>query len=172
MILIGLGASLPFCGRSPQENIARAANALHRLGEVTDRSRLYVSPAWPDPTDPAFVNAVIALRTGLGPEPLLAALNAIEAAFGRRRTKKYGPRTLDLDLLDYDGLIRTGEEGEGALILPHPGIAMREFVLRPLSDVEPEWRHPLTGESAESLLAKVEKPEVIPIDAGWEAPAA
>ena len=111
------------------------------------------------------------LHEELSVDAVLAG-DAIEAAFGRRRTKKYGPRTLDLDLLDYDGLIRTGEEGEGALILPHPGIAMREFVLRPLSDVEPEWRHPLTGESAESLLAKVEKPEVTPIDAGWAPPAA
>lgn len=164
MILIGLGSSLPFCGRAPQELAARAIVALSGLGKISAASRLYTSPAWPDPTDPPFVNAVVRLETGLAPEALLAALNAIEAAFGRVRGRKYGPRTLDLDLLDYNGRVRAAD-ADSPLILPHPAIAGRDFVLSPLAEIAPDWRHPVSGESAEALLARLETRAARPIAA-------
>lgn len=155
---------MPFCGRPPQEILLTVIAALGRIGRLGAVSRLYASPAWPDPADPPFVNAVAALETGLSPAALLTALHAIEAGFGRRRTREYGPRTLDLDLLDYDGLVRTAD-ASSALVLPHPGIGLRDFVLRPLAEVAPRWIHPVTGESVERLLSRLEKLTAEPLPA-------
>lgn len=154
MILIGLGSSLSFAGRSPGEIILCASASIARFGLVRAVSRLYTSAAWPDPNDPPFVNACIAVETALGPTAFLATLQAVEAGFGRRRGRRYGPRTLDLDLLDYDGRVHV-DAGPPPLELPHPALAARKFVLAPLQDVAPKWRHPVTGESVSALLAGV-----------------
>ncbi len=114
-------------------------------------SSLYETPAWPDPADPPFVNAAAAIETDMRPEALLAALHAIEAGFGRRRSERNAPRTLDLDLLAYHDIVQ-GEDEQG-LVLPHPRLANRAFVLAPLAEIAPDWRHPVTGETAEALLA-------------------
>lgn len=142
---------MSFCRKSSADIITAAVNALEKFATVTARSRLYQSPAWPDPTDPPFVNAVARLETSLGPDALLASLHAVEAGFGRRRSQKNAPRTLDLDILDYDGL-RLTPSGASSLILPHPAIAERDFVLAPLAEVAPDWRHPISGETACELL--------------------
>jgi 2-amino-4-hydroxy-6-hydroxymethyldihydropteridine diphosphokinase len=96
------------------------------------------------------VNAVAAVGTRLAPEQLLATLHEVEAAFGRRRSLANAPRTLDLDLLDYDGRVE-----EGAPQLPHPRIETRAFVLVPLREVAPDWRHPLSGCSVSELIARL-----------------
>jgi len=154
MILIALGSNLPFCGLSPADIITSALRALENFSTVARRSRLYESPAWPDPADPPFVNAVACLESGLGPEALLAALHGVEAGFGRRRPAPNAPRTLDLDLLDYRGLSRP-VGGTGDVVLPHPRLASRDFVLRPLAEVAPGWRHPLSGDAVETLLTRL-----------------
>jgi 2-amino-4-hydroxy-6-hydroxymethyldihydropteridine diphosphokinase len=117
-------------------------------------SSLYESPAWPDPSDPPFVNAVAEIETDMGPEALLAALHAIEAGFGRRRSLRNAPRTLDLDLLAYHDEVRAG--AGGGLVLPHPRIAERAFVLVPLAEIAPGWLCPVTGETALDLQKGVE----------------
>jgi len=120
---------------------------------VTASSRLYASPAWPDPSDPAFVNAVAAISTGLSPLALLETLQAIEAGFGRRRKgETNGPRTMDLDIIDYKGIIRK-PDALSPLELPHPRAHERDFVLAPLAEAAPGWTHPVTGRSVEALLA-------------------
>lgn len=152
MILIGAGSSLSFCGQNPAGILEAAARAVGRLGALTGTSPFYASDAWPDPADPPFTNACFALETSLSPQALLAALLAIEAGFGRRRRRQNGPRTLDLDLLDYGGLILARDDPP-ALALPHPRLADRRFVLAPLRDLAPGWRHPATGASVDDLLA-------------------
>ena len=149
MILIALGSSLPFSGLDSQEIVLRAFSALDRIARLKRRSRLFETPAWPDPADPPFVNAVAAIETGLSPEGLLAALHAVEAGFGRRRSERNAPRTLDLDLLAYGAERRSGD----GLVLPHPRLSERAFVLAPLADVAPGWRHPATGRTAAEMLA-------------------
>lgn len=104
----------------------------------------------PASDQPWFVNGVAAVRTGLDPEALLAALLAAEAEIGRVRQARNAPRGIDLDLLDNDGLVR---EAPG-LILPHPRMAVRAFVLAPLADIAPDWRHPVSGEGVTVLLAR------------------
>lgn len=149
MIFIAAGSSLPFNRIDSQQLVLDAFFALGRLVCIKRVSALYETPAWPDPSDPPFVNAVAAVETGLTPEALLEALHAIEAGFGRKRDERNAPRTLDLDLLAYGRLSQTDEAG---LTLPHPRMESREFVLAPLCDIAPDWRHPVTGRTAQELL--------------------
>lgn len=149
MILIAAGSSLPFNRIDSQQLVLDAFFALGRLTSIKCVSALFETPAWPDPSDPPFVNAVAAIETELSPRALLEALHAIEAAFGRKRGQQNAPRTLDLDLLAYGRLRQTDPSG---LILPHPRMESREFVLAPLCDIAPDWRHPVTGRTARELL--------------------
>lgn len=150
MILIGLGANLPSDAGPPADTLKRALGELERHGvEIRRVSFFYKTPAWPDPADPAFVNAVAAVQTRLQPVELLMLLHGVETALGRLRSAPNAPRTLDLDLLDYDGQALDTPR----LVLPHPRVAARSFVLVPLRDVAPDWRHPVTGQGVEELLA-------------------
>ncbi len=110
-------------------------------------SRLFQTPAWPDPSDPDFVNAVAAVRTDLDPAALMAQLAATEDAFGRVRSARNAPRTLDLDIIDYAGRVE-----QGPPTLPHPRADGRAFVLLPLADVAPDWRHPQSGKTVSELI--------------------
>jgi 2-amino-4-hydroxy-6-hydroxymethyldihydropteridine diphosphokinase len=114
-------------------------------------SRWYRTAPVPAADQPWFVNAVVEVATRLNARDLLAVLHAVEQDFGRVRSVPNAPRIVDLDLLDYRGEISTG--GEGAPILPHPRLQQRAFVLRPLADLEPQWRHPVSGRTIATLLA-------------------
>jgi 2-amino-4-hydroxy-6-hydroxymethyldihydropteridine diphosphokinase len=109
--------------------------------DVVARSSWWASQAWPDPTDPPFLNGVVIVRTDHGPHDLMQTLGRIEDVFGRRRTTRNAPRTLDLDLIAYGR-----EQGDcDGLILPHPRAAERLFVMGPLAEIAPEWVHPAGG---------------------------
>ena len=152
MILLGLGGNLPSAVGPPDATIAAAIEALATEGvQTTKRSRLYRSAPVPVSDQPWFVNAVIAVTTGLAPRELIALLHRVEARFGRERREPNGARTLDLDLLAYDE--RTQPGGNGEPILPHPRLAQRAFVLLPLAEVAPDWRHPVIGDTVERLIA-------------------
>lgn len=154
MILIALGANQNSPAGPPAATFRAALDRLAAAGvETLALSRLYSSPAWPDPNDPPYTNAVALVRTDLSPAELLKTLHAVEAALGRERRTANAPRPLDLDLIDYDGRVETGP---AIPILPHPRVHERAFVLAPLLDIAPAWRHPVTGESAADLLKTVE----------------
>jgi 2-amino-4-hydroxy-6-hydroxymethyldihydropteridine diphosphokinase len=112
-------------------------------------SRLYRSPPMGPQDQPDYLNAVILLDTRLAALPLLHRMQSIELHFGRTRNgNHWGERTLDLDLIGHDDTqMRTHE-----LTLPHPGMRERMFVLQPLCDILPDWRHPVTGETARDML--------------------
>ena len=151
MIFVAVGSSLPFCGIDSQHIVLSAFSALRHIADVTMISPLYATPAWPNPDDPPFVNAVAGLNTAPPARELLAALLAIEAGFGRRRAQKNAPRTLDLDLIAYhDEIIATP-----TLSVPHPSMPEREFVLAPLVDIAPDWRHPALGLTASEMLSAI-----------------
>jgi 2-amino-4-hydroxy-6-hydroxymethyldihydropteridine diphosphokinase len=151
VILIGIGSNLAAAGfASPLETAAAGVARLAGDGvAVRRRSRWYMSQPVPQSDQPWYVNAVVAVETALAPLALLDALLAVEAGFGRRRSVPNAARTLDLDLLDYDGAQCIGER----LVLPHPRLHERRFVLAPLAEIAPRWRHPRSGKTAAELLA-------------------
>lgn len=152
MILIGLGANLahPRLG-APQATCEAALAALAAAGiGLCRRSRWYESAPMPPSDQPWYVNGVVAVEAGLAPAALLALLHRVEAALGRVRGEVNAARVIDLDLLDYAGLVRSGPEPP---ILPHLRIAERAFVLKPLAEIAPDWRHPVTGASVAALIA-------------------
>jgi len=152
MIYVALGANVPSSAGPPAVTLRRALEAMPRHGiQVLTVSPFYRSVAWPNPANPPFVNAVAEVKTRLLPGELLKALLAIEKGFGRVRQRSNEPRTLDLDLIDYGGLVSDAEQ----LMLPHPRMHERSFVLRPLADIAPAWRHPDTGEGVLTLLGNV-----------------
>jgi 2-amino-4-hydroxy-6-hydroxymethyldihydropteridine diphosphokinase len=146
--LIGLGANIPSEAGPPANTLNAALAALAKAEvEITAVSPFYETESWPDPADPRFLNAVAAIRTRLQPFALLTLLHEVETAFGRKRSVPNAARSLDLDLLDYAGTVL-----DGPVILPHPRIAQRRFVLEPLQAVAPDWRHPVSGQDVDSLL--------------------
>jgi 2-amino-4-hydroxy-6-hydroxymethyldihydropteridine diphosphokinase len=151
MILIALGANLPSAAGPPEETLKSALRWLAGQSiTIVKRSGFYRSEAWPDPSDPPFVNAVAEVKTALEPAALLAVLHKTEAEFGRRRSTPNAPRTLDLDLLDYEARIQ-----DGPPVLPHPRMETRPFVLLPLREVAPDWRHPVSGLGLDALIGKL-----------------
>ena len=155
MVLIGIGANLPGPdGRPPQETCRRAAAMLDGLPgcRLAGLSRWFAAAPVPASDQPDYVNAVamLTVRPGRAVDPaaLLARLMAIEAACGRRRGAANAARTLDLDIIAIDGLVRTATDP----ILPHPRAHLRAFVLAPLADVAPRWVHPLLGKTARQML--------------------
>jgi 2-amino-4-hydroxy-6-hydroxymethyldihydropteridine diphosphokinase len=154
MILLALGSNRPGLWGSPEETVREALARLDGSGIRLKRaSRLVVSAAFGVVDQPAFVNAVAEVETAFRPEALLERLHRIERLAGRRRTLRWGPRTLDLDLLDYHGLVRPSPHRP---VLPHPGIAERIFVLAPLAEVAPGWRHPVSRQTAVAMLRRLD----------------
>ncbi len=152
MILVALGANLPAAWGSPKQGIEAALRQFPTYGLRVDAvSRLYQTPAITPYAQPDFVNAVAAISTALTPSELLKQLHRIEADFGRVRGQRWAERTLDLDLIDYDGLVNPEISGNGP-VLPHPRAAERAFVLGPLADIAPDWRHPVLGTNVSQML--------------------
>jgi len=147
---IGLGANLPSPAGSPEATLAAAADRLPQLGRVVACSPLYSTAPVGFADQPRFFNAVVALETDLAPRELLEELLAIELEFGRDRSAglRNGPRTLDLDILLFGDLVLS----EHNLIVPHPRLAERAFVLAPLHDIAPGLRDPRTASTVGQLL--------------------
>jgi 2-amino-4-hydroxy-6-hydroxymethyldihydropteridine diphosphokinase len=150
-IYIGLGANLPSPEHgTPRATLDAAMRALEARGLViVARSPFYESEPVPVADQPWYLNAVIEIATDLAAAEVLALLHSVENDFGRVRGIRNEPRVLDLDLLDHRGTVRDGPESP---VLPHPRLADRAFVLLPLRDIAPGWRHPVTARSIAELL--------------------
>lgn len=146
--VVALGSDLPGDFPSVEALLEAAFSKLPDFGLlVIRRSSLWWSKAWPDPAQPSYLNAVAITRTAWSSGEAMQALLGLERAFGRVREKPNAPRTLDLDLIDHGGSVLT----RAGLVLPHPRAHERAFVMGPLAEVAPDWRHPVLGVSAARL---------------------
>jgi 2-amino-4-hydroxy-6-hydroxymethyldihydropteridine diphosphokinase len=151
MILVAIGANLPTVeGLPPIETCRHAASALGALPgyRVRRLSRWYETAPQPPSGQPPYVNGVALLEGPVEPENLLAALHGIEHDAGRVRGELNAARTLDLDIIAIDDLVRT----EAPPLLPHPRAHQRAFVLVPLADVAPDWMHPVLRRPVRDLI--------------------
>jgi 2-amino-4-hydroxy-6-hydroxymethyldihydropteridine diphosphokinase len=163
-LLLAFGANMPFAGKSPENIIFLALTDICSSSlEIVSVSPLYRTPCFPAGAGPDYVNAAakVTLRQALSFDSILCLLHAIERRYGRERSLRWGGRTLDIDLLAIDDQIlpdrvtqagwmdlpadRQRLEAPSQLILPHPRLQDRAFVLIPLADVAPDWCHPVLG---------------------------
>jgi len=145
-VALALGSNLG----SREEFLAQARNRLEaRLGPLTGVSRIYETEPVGPPGQGRYLNQVVLLRTGAHPDALVATVQGIEAELGRTREVRWGPRTIDIDLLLCDGEVWETE----LATVPHPGLPERAFVLVPLAELLPAWRHPRTGVTVTEMLA-------------------
>lgn len=176
-LIVALGGNLPLGEKTPRDILAAAADKLTLLfGEECQTSRLFQTPCFPAGAGPDYVNAVFVAKTVLSPADVLANLHAIEQEFARERETRWGMRTLDLDLIAMGDLVLPDLAGYQAwldlpleqqkkmapqeLILPHPRVQDRAFVLVPLCDIQPDWRHPVLGKTASEMCAALPKSDL------------
>lgn len=163
LALIGLGSNQD----GPLAHLRGARGELEKYGKVESLSSIYRTvPVGGPPAQPDYLNAVVALTPAPSferPASLLAALLEIERRHGRRRRLRWEARPLDLDLLAF-GALTIAEPG---VILPHPRLLERPFVLIPLCEAVPGWRHPVTGQSACMALGSLSKEGVVRTDLAW-----
>ena len=159
MILIGIGGNLESARFGPpRDTLSAALEALEaERVRILTRSGWYRTEPVPPSDQPWFVNAVVSLATELAAEDLLIVLQATERHFGRVRGEPNAPRTLDLDILDYQGKVMNAT----SLVLPHPRLHERRFVLMPIAEIAPDWRHPIFGLTAAQLLAPLSSKQQI-----------
>lgn len=179
--LVALGANLPSEEGGPLPTLEAALSRLDMRGaRVVARSRWYRTPAWPVGAGPEFVNGAARLESALAPAALLDLLHDVERDLGRVRAGRWGARVCDIDLLAADQRMLPDAETLRAwmdlapedqarrvpreLILPHPRMHQRGFVLAPLADVAPDWRHPVVGETVREMLAGLSAAEMSGIE--------
>lgn len=175
-VLLAFGANIRSFLGEPSATISAAVQSLIAGGlAVETQSRFYSTPCFPAGAGPDFVNSAARGRWGGTPEALLALLHEVEAEFGRTREARWAARSLDIDLIAFGDAVRPDEAGyrawldlpledQGArapeeLVLPHPRLQDRAFVLIPLADVAPDWRHPVLGQSVAELCAALPEGE-------------
>ena len=160
MIFIGIGSNTPATGFVSPKATIRAAIDLFDDFDITlvKLSKFYATSPVPASDQPWFVNCVAQIETFLSPVECMANLHRLEFAFQRVRSVPNASRTLDLDLLDYNGVV-TGNQS--MLRLPHPRINERAFVLFPLSEICPNWVSPLDGSNLEELINKLPVDDII-----------
>ena len=156
MIFLGLGSNLPSKYGDTFANINLAISSLEAYGiKVIKRSSFYKTPSYPDRKNPKFINVVILVKTNLPPIDLMSILIFIEEKLERKRGKKNDPRTCDIDIIDYNNQILNLKYNNSGFTVPHNELTSRNFVLFPLQEISPMWKHPKTKESISNLIQKL-----------------
>jgi len=145
IVYLALGSNLG----NRAANLKEALASLSPQMEVKAKSKVYETPPWGHTEQDKFFNQVVMVKTYLEPEPLLKHLKRLEVALGRKASFQNGPRLIDIDILFYDDLVLEST----ALVIPHPHVHERGFVLLPLLDIAPELVHPVKQRSVRDMLA-------------------
>jgi len=181
--LVAVGSNVSSASGPPEATVAEAvAELARRAGQTLRVSRFFRNPAFPAGSGPDFVNAALALDWTGSAEDLLDILHRIEADFGRTRRQRWAARVLDLDLLALGDTVlpdaatqdrwreipadTAAQAAPDRIIVPHPRLQERGFVLVPLADIAPDWRHPRTGQSVSAMLSALPPDalcEIVPI---------
>lgn len=159
-IYLSLGSNLSWNGFSPTNLIDAACNQLIENGlALVARSHIFQSKAWPIGTNaPDYVNIAIEINSFKGsPFELLGIINEIETKFGRNRNanNQWAPRSIDIDIIDFKGIILDEIKDNKHLILPHPRAHLRDFVLLPLKEIAPNWMHPQSKQNISALISEL-----------------
>ena len=156
MIILGIGSNLPSSFGDRFRNIEIVITYLEKYNiKVTKRSSFYETPSYPDKENPKFINIIIEIETHLNPTDLASVLIFIEEMLQRKRIKKNDPRTCDIDIIDYKGEIINFNYKNLEFSVPHKKLADRNFVLIPLAEILPQWKHPKTKDDISVLIDKL-----------------
>jgi 2-amino-4-hydroxy-6-hydroxymethyldihydropteridine diphosphokinase len=155
IVYLGMGSNVGLREEQLKRSIKELGSLPHT--EVLDLSSLYETEPVGVKDQPWFLNIVSILRTAVPPEELLLWLQKIESQMGRGEGKRWGPRLIDLDILLYDSLVFSSSR----LVIPHPRMHQRSFVLLPLAEVVPQWRHPILGKGISQLAEELPLGEVV-----------
>ena len=153
MIFLGLGSNLQSDFGDRYQNIDLAINYLKENNiNLLQKSSFYESVSYPNKNDPKFINVVISVETSLNSGDLMSRLLFVEEKLGRKRFKKNDPRTCDIDIIDFHGKIINIKLNNFELNIPHKKMTERNFVLYPLKEICPNWKHPKTKDSIDILI--------------------
>ena len=159
MIILSLGSNLSSKFGNKIDNLNRAVLLLKNNGiSILKKSSIYESLSYPDKNNPKFVNLIIVSKTDISLKNLMFLIFEIEKELGRKRSIKNAPRTCDIDIIDYKRQIKNINYNNLSISVPHKNLEFRNFVLYPLEEIYPEWRHPKTKVIISSLIEKL--PEI------------
>ncbi len=154
MIYLNIGSNLSSTNGGREDNIFKAINYLKELDlNLIEVSSFYETPSYPNKLDPRFLNLCIKLETKLKPIEFLDRIKEIEKKLGRIRKKKNEPRICDIDIIDFNGEVLKSDD----LTIPHPKSHLRNFVLYPLKEIEPNWHHPVFNKKIDSFFEELDK---------------
>ena len=154
MIYLNIGSNLPLEEGARESNILKAINYLKKLNlNLIEISSFYETPSYPNYSDPKFINICVKLESNFNASELLNEIKKIEKKLGRTRIKKNEPRTCDIDIIDFNGEIIKNDE----LVTPHPRLHLRNFVIYPLKEIEPNWLHPIFNKNIDSFFQELDK---------------
>ena len=153
MIFLGIGSNLSSEFGDRFKNIELAISFLQKIAiKIIKKSSYYESFSYPNKNDPKFINIIISVETDLEPMALMRNLILIEEKLGRKRNKKNDPRTCDIDIIDYHKKVLQFKKNDLELTIPHKGAVFRNFVLFPLREICPDWKHPVTKKNIDILI--------------------
>ena len=154
MIYLNIGSNLPLEDGGRETNILKAISYLKKLNLNSIKiSSFYETPSYPNNSDPKFINLCVKFESKLKAIELLNEIKKIEKKLGRTRIKKNEPRTCDIDIIDFNGKIIKNDELE----TPHPRLHLRNFVIYPLKEIEPNWFHPIYNKNIDSFFKELDK---------------